>query len=41
METLKDAGRFCLGLLFVVTCIPPLLMIGAIWICGGSDREST
>lgn len=41
METLKDAGRFCLGALFVVSCVPPLIIICAIAVmCGPIDREN-
>lgn len=30
MEALKDAGRFCLGVVFIISCIPPALIIFAI-----------
>lgn len=41
METLKDAGRFALGCVFVVSLIPPFLIIFAFAVIGGHiDRET-
>lgn len=41
METLKDAGRFALGCVFVMSLIPPLLIICAFAVMGGPlDRET-
>lgn len=40
METLKDAGRFALGCLLLVSLIPPALVIGVALMFAPIDRSA-
>lgn len=40
MKSIKEAAWWALGVLFVLTCIPPVLIVAAIAIVGGHlERE--
>lgn len=38
-DMLKSAGTFAIGCVFIVSCIPPALIILAIYLTVGSDRD--
>ena len=41
MSTAKEVGRFLLGVTFLVTCIPPAVIIAGIWLCtGGAHADA-